>query len=35
MNTGVQVSFRIVVFLGVWGPVMGLLGHMADLFLGF
>ena len=32
MNIGVHMSFRIVVFSG-YMPVVGLLGHMVDLFL--
>ena len=41
MNTGIQVSFSIMVFLGsgVAGSldrfIVGLLGHMTDLFLVF
>ena len=35
MNTGVHVSFWIMVFSGGIWPVVGLLGHMVILFLVF
>ena len=35
MNTGLHVSFSIMVFFNGIGPVVGLLGHMVVLFLIF
>ena len=36
VNTGIHVSFWIMVFLGVWQvEYMGLLGHMVVFFLVF
>ena len=35
LNTRIHMSFRIVVFSGYVGPVVGLLGHMVILFLVF
>ena len=34
LNIGVHVSFSIIVFSGIC-PVVGLLGHVAVLFLNF
>ena len=34
VNTGVHVSFGIMIFLGI-RPGVGLLGHMVVLFLDF